>query len=206
MSFSSGGKVTAHGYSGAGIAPGIGAGGSGSGGTVTIKPVGGKMIEVGVGGDWLAPFTAETDVTSLLAGKLLVQTRAFMGYLDPTDPANPVKVCDDYAYYTGQTTLTSGWYVVTGDIANDATIAVDGDVHLILADGASLTASKGIRVEVENNVTNSLTIWAQSDGAEQVDRLDGRILTGGVAVIGNDNFFRILPHESALIGRERRAE
>jgi LPXTG-motif cell wall-anchored protein len=50
--------------------------------------------------------------------------------------------------FTGSTTvtqisgdtaaLTSGWYVVKGTVSRTGTITVSGDVHLILADGASL--------------------------------------------------------------------
>ncbi len=163
-----GGEVEANGSGCAGIGGGV----LGSGITVKINPVGGKMIDVEAGNNKYvavpvagSPFAKETDVTSLLAEKYFVKTRAVMGYLDPTDPANPVKTFDDYAYYAGETTLTSGWYVVTGDIENGTRIVVEGDAHLILADGASLTATEGINVEVKNNVTNSLTIWAQSDGA-----------------------------------------
>ena len=176
-----GGEVKAQGYAG------IGGGNLGSGVAVKINPVGGKMIDLEAGNNKYvavpvagSPFAKETDVTSLLAEKYFVRTRAVMGYLDPTDPANPVKTLDDYAYYAGETTLTSGWYVVTGDITNDTTITVNGDAHLILADGASLTANVGINVEVKNNVTNSLTIWAQSDGANM-----GRLTAeGGDAGIG----------------------
>ncbi len=55
------------------------------------------------------------------------------------------------------TTWSSGWYVVTGDVTIDSRINVNGDVHLILADGATLTASAGIGV----NSGNSLTIYGQ---------------------------------------------
>ena len=164
-----GGEVTAKGDAGA---VGIGGGVFGSGGTVTVKPSAGMAIAVAAGSNEGSatpidgsPFTAETDVTGSLSGKEFVRTRTGMGYLDPTDPDNPVNVCYDYAYYAGETTLTSGWYVVTGDITNNTRIVVEGDAHLILADGASLTANAGITVDVNNNVTNSLTIWAQSDGA-----------------------------------------
>ena len=46
----------------------------------------------------------------------------------------------------------------------------------------------------------------QPDGAQQIDRLDGCILTCGVAVVGDHDLVRILPHEPALIGCQRRAE
>ncbi|MFI3227252.1 MAG: hypothetical protein R3Y09_07570, partial [Clostridia bacterium] len=56
---------------------------------------------------------------------------------------------------TDQTTWSSGWYEVTGQVTISSRITVTGDVHLILADGATLTASAGITV----NEGNSLTIY-----------------------------------------------
>ena len=83
-------------------------------------------------------------------------------YLEPV--ANTINNCETYTIYAGQTALDSGWYVVTNAVTNDARIVVSGDVNLILADGAELVAKKGVNVAVANNTTNSLTVWAQSDG------------------------------------------
>ena len=52
------------------------------------------------------------------------------------------------------------WYVVNSTLTIDGRIEVTGDVHLILADECSLTASQGINVAE----SNSLTIYAQSVG------------------------------------------
>lgn len=52
------------------------------------------------------------------------------------------------------------WYVVTGTVTTTG-LAVNGTAHLILADGAKLTANGGIRV----TSGNSLNIYAQSEGA-----------------------------------------
>ena len=100
---------------------------------------------------------------AVAAASAILPLRADVSYYDSLGKSNAV--CKAYTTYTDQAILNSGWYVVTGDITNDTRIVVDGDAHLILADGASLTANQGIRVEVKNNVTSSLTIWAQSDGA-----------------------------------------
>lgn len=54
----------------------------------------------------------------------------------------------------------NGWYVVNGDVTIDRRVTVTGNVHLILADGYTLTASQGITVTGDN----SLTIYAQSAG------------------------------------------
>ena len=84
-----------------------------------------------------------------------------VSYLDPTDPASPEKVCHGSTFITGQTELSSGWYVVAGAVTNDSRITVSGDVNIILTDGAELAANGGVTVEGEN----SLTIWAQSTNA-----------------------------------------
>ena len=52
--------------------------------------------------------------------------------------------------------------MVSGEVTISDRITVSGDVHLILEDGAKLTASSGINVKSGN----SLTIYAQSDGAD----------------------------------------
>ena len=38
-------------------------------------------------------------------------------------------------------TLNAGWYVVTGSNVQTGTLTCNGEVHLILADGAKLTAA-----------------------------------------------------------------
>ena len=53
-----------------------------------------------------------------------------------------------------------GWYVVNSTLTISERVTVTGDVHLILADGCTLTASQGINV----SVGNSLTIYAQDKG------------------------------------------
>ena len=53
-----------------------------------------------------------------------------------------------------------GWYVVKDNVTISERITVNGDIHLLLLDGCTLTASQGIAVEG----TGSLSIYAQSDG------------------------------------------
>ena len=67
--------------------------------------------------------------------------------------------CSNYTVVDGSTTAWSdGWYVVNSNVTIDNRVTVSGKVHLILADGASLTANGGINV-AENN---SFTVYAQS--------------------------------------------
>ena len=65
-----------------------------------------------------------------------------------------------YTVVTDQTAWSDGWYVVNSDITIADRITVSGTVHLILCDGKTLTASKGITV----NDGNTLHIYAQSTG------------------------------------------
>ena len=53
------------------------------------------------------------------------------------------------------------WYVVNDEINITDRITVTGNVHLILADGCNLTASKGINV----SAGNSLSIYGQTNGS-----------------------------------------
>lgn len=60
----------------------------------------------------------------------------------------------------GTTGWNSGWYYVNQNTTISSRIEVSGDVHLILGDGCTLTASSGIHVSARN----SLTIYGQSGG------------------------------------------
>ena len=76
----------------------------------------------------------------------------------------------------GSTAWNAGWYVVNSDVTITSRVTVTGDVHLILADGANLTASAGITV----TGSNSLTIYAQSEG----DSMGKLSATGGKDAAG----------------------
>lgn len=57
-------------------------------------------------------------------------------------------------------TWNESWYVVDSNVTISSRITVSGAINLILADGYTLTASKGIHV----TGGSSLTIWGQTDG------------------------------------------
>ena len=77
---------------------------------------------------------------------------------------------------SSQVTWNAGWYVVTGeDVPLVQGAVCNGDVHLILADGAKLTVTgeeykAGIQVSGDGN---SLTIYGQTNQSSQL------IVTGG---------------------------
>lgn len=74
---------------------------------------------------------------------------------------------------TDVSNIAGGWYVVTGDVSysNHGINCASGDVHLILADGAKLTANGFILGD------GNLTIYAQSTG----DGMGELSSTGGVS-------------------------
>ena len=61
---------------------------------------------------------------------------------------------------SSMTTWNGGWYVVNSNVTIDNRVTVSGEVHLILADNASLTANGGINVAE----SNSFSVYAQSVG------------------------------------------
>ena len=72
-------------------------------------------------------------------------------------------------------TLASGWYIVlAAGVTRSSTVMVEGNVHLILADGASLTVTgSGNYAGVNVSGSTSLTVYGQSGGT-------GRLtVTGG---------------------------
>ncbi|MBR4039172.1 MAG: hypothetical protein IKJ11_03630 [Clostridia bacterium] len=69
--------------------------------------------------------------------------------------------------YNGETSLSSGWYIVKKDWNVKQRIMVNGNVHLILADGVHLNAEYGISLYPEK----SLHIYAQSTSLSTAGKL-----------------------------------
>ena len=83
--------------------------------------------------------------------------------------------CNSYILLTGIITnnyLAAGWYVADGNVTFNSTININGNVHLILKDGAVMNVGteqgyindKGISI---SNSSKSLSIYAQSTGADK---------------------------------------
>ena len=81
----------------------------------------------------------------------------------------------------GELTLNPGWYLVDGNVTRTETITVNGDVHLILADGGELTVTTNGEDAAGINVsgTNSLTIYGQTGGTGVLNAM-GRISGAGI--------------------------
>ena len=95
---------------------------------------------------------------------------------------------DCTAITSSTTTLETGWYVVEGTVTISSTVTVNGNVNLILADGAKLTVSvsesykAGILVANDGTTVNKLTIWCQSCGTGELVASGGFFAAG----IGGD--------------------
>ena len=66
----------------------------------------------------------------------------------------------DMGTYTNQQPYNTDWYVVDEDLTFDNRLFAQCNIHLILADGHTLTAHKGI--DVSASLSKSLTIYGQS--------------------------------------------
>ena len=109
-----------------------------------------------------------------------------VNYLDEDDQ---IKTCNDAtavessneAEPTSPITWSNGWYVVNNSNVTIASrITVTGDVHLILADGCTLNAQKGISVTADN----SLTIYGQSK-EDSTDSTVGALIAGTAGIAEN---------------------
>ena len=84
-----------------------------------------------------------------------------VAYLDETGTQQTLT--DNYTLLAGANSpmeWTTGWYMAAGDVTIDSRVTVNGDVKLILQDGATLTVNGGIDV----SDGNSFTVYAQSAG------------------------------------------
>lgn len=72
----------------------------------------------------------------------------------------PLRGCETYQ-------LKAGWYVVDRDISYDQGISFDGDTHLILADGVTMTVSSdnSCCIMTMNYGSGNLTIYGQDGGS-----------------------------------------
>ena len=140
-----------------------------------------------------APFVVETteeDKTPQVNGTPILANQSkgitkieVYGYATPAAALDPVSymawngttlvektgddACTDYTVVTADTTTFEDgkWYVVSNSVTVSSRITVTGTVNLILRDGATLTASKGITV----NSGNTINIYAQIGGTGELN-------------------------------------
>ena len=113
--------------------------------------------------------------------QLLADTATDISYIDAngvTQTCNSatVVIADDTTWDNDN---NAGWYVVNSNVTISERVTVTGKVHLILANGYTLNATKGITV----TGGNSLTIYGQSGGTGKLtatgDSLQAGIGGGG---------------------------
>ena len=106
-------------------------------------------------------------ILSLLPVTVMADEPTAVPYLDEdggTETCPSATVVDETATAWSEETESSGWYVVQNEVTIEDRITVSGDVHLILADGYTLTANQGISV----TSGSSLTIYGQSAQAGEL--------------------------------------
>ena len=170
-----GGKVTANGGSGA---SGIGGSGleSSSSNIIIAATLLVKADNFNNPPTTVIPNTG-SDLAGSLAGKQYVTTEPII--ITPyIDADGQERTADAIEITTG--TLNAGWYVVRGSDENHGQLTCNGAVHLILADGAKLTATgddyiAGITVSGEGN---SLTIYGQATQSGQLIAIGGKWAAG----------------------------
>ena len=100
-------------------------------------------------------------IAGFFPGGIVITARAAenVSYLDADGATQTAASATEVT--SDSTAWESGWYVASGEVTIGSRVTVTGEVHLILADGANLTATSG-GINVGDG--NSLTIYAQSTG------------------------------------------
>ena len=83
--------------------------------------------------------------------------------------------------YTLDATVTD-WWIVEGEVTINERIIISGDINLLLCDGGELTATKGITVAGDNQ----LTIWQQAGGNGELVINGNSVAVENAAIGGSD--------------------
>ena len=137
-------------------------------------------------GEAAVTVTANTDSskTATCAVTVAAHTAEGVSYMN-WDGTKLVPATREYYKIVDNSTTTfddGEWYVVNSDVTVADRITVSGTAHLILCDGAKLTASNGIAISEDNN--NNLTIYGQ---ANQTGQLDAAYNVNGASAIGSND-------------------
>ena len=109
----------------------------------------------------------------MLLVMMLTTVGAWADNVNYIDQNGGRQTCSTYTEITASnkpTTLTAGWYVVTGSVSYTQTVSFSGDVHIILKDNAVMnvgTAQSPVSdrgFDRTNNAEFSVSIYAQSAG------------------------------------------
>lgn len=111
--------------------------------------------------------------------------------IDYTDEDGMLQTCDEYwKMDSGKVNLSDAWYAVTDDITISDRITVSGTVNLILCDGATLNAVKGIDVPdgatlniYAETSTGALTVTSPESGYAGIGVANG-LAAGDINICG----------------------
>ncbi|MEE0510379.1 MAG: S-layer homology domain-containing protein [Peptococcaceae bacterium] len=92
-------------------------------------------------------------------------------------PENAIPLTADTVAWTGQD--GEAWYVANGTVSLPQRVEVQGDVYLVLCDGATLNIDQGIHV----TGSNSLTIYGQEHGTGKL--IAKKVMEENAAIGGN---------------------
>ena len=112
--------------------------------------------------DFLSADTHEPVRADSISGFIMIpdeNNRDDIAYIDATGEEQTISG-GSYTTLYDQSDLTEGWYVLKRDQTIDPRLSISGKVHLVLTDGATLTAPQGIKLEDDNE----LHIYGQSEG------------------------------------------
>ena len=100
------------------------------------------------------------------------------------DEKGSSQVCENYTEINSDSeTLTNGWYVVK-DTVTTTKLIVEGEVHLILTDGSSLTVTSSVRV----NAGNEFTVYCQSNDPDTMGKLTANGNNNNAAIGGHTGY------------------
>ena len=124
--------------------------------TITAKPASGwqfySLSYTPAGGTTAITIPVQTDGEGMYTGSFRMPganatvSAEFLPLVPYIDENGEEREAFTKAMTADSTTLTTGWYMVSQDLSFGSRIIVDGDVHLILCDGKTLTARRGVIV------------------------------------------------------------
>ena len=131
------------------------------------KTIGGGVAHrrVGRDGHFVALLLATIGILLCLPSVAMAETISDVTYLDENGATQTCASAEAVA--TDDDAWTTGWYVVDGAVSIDQTVSVDGDVSLILKDGAALTIDCASGPGIAVGAGDALTVYSQSSGTSR---------------------------------------
>ena len=131
------------------------------------KTYSGEAVDVTDNGDGTYDFTMPAADVTVTATILPI-----VSYID-ADGTEQSQACTPLVSTDSDVNLSTGWYVVSGDVTISGEINFSGDTHIILCDGATLTVNSGDKhgiylrdgyIYCQNNGTGSIMVNSNRNG------------------------------------------